>query len=337
MKTPQSLRHLRIAILFVLGVLIVGTIGYMLLENLSLVDALYTTIGMMSTEGMVMHPLSLAGRVFTIGVIVVGVGSLFSTFGVMMECFIEGHFHEQIRRHFMEKKIARLRQHCLVCGFGRVGSQIVEELVAAHLPFVVIDEKESNIATCSQQGYLALQGDATSDALLREAGVGQARCVLVATDNDAHNISVTLSARHLNTEVFIVARANRDETKAKLELAGANRIISPYAIAGHRMASLAIEPGVVELIETLTTSGGVEIDIEEVVVAPTSLLVGKTLAEAQTTLRSGAMIVALKEPRGLILNQRSEARIQAGDMLIIVGTPDQLAAFEHHTTAHPSS
>ncbi len=103
------------------------------------------------------------------------------------------------------------------------------------------------------------------------------------------------------------------------------------------MASLAIEPGVVELIETLTTSGGVEIDIEEVVVAPTSLLVGKTLAEAQTTLRSGAMIVALKEPRGLILNQRSEARIQAGDMLIIVGTPDQLAAFEHHTTAHPSS
>jgi voltage-gated potassium channel len=337
MKTPPSLRRLRIAVIVVLGVLIVGTIGYMLLDHLSLIDALYTTIGMMSTEGMVMHPLSLAGRLFTIGIIVLGVGSLFYTFGVMMEYFIEGSFHEQIRRHFMEKKIARLRQHCLVCGFGRVGSQIVEELVATHLPFVVIDEKESNIATCVQRGYLALQGDATSDALLREAGVGQARCVLVATDNDAHNISVTLSARHLNNEVFIVARANRDETKAKLELAGANRIISPYAIAGHRMASLAIEPGVVELIETLTKSGGVEIDIEEVVVSPTSWLVGKTLGEAQTTLRSGAIIVALKEPRGLILNQRSEAQVQAGDTLIIVGTSDQLAAFQHHNTAHPSS
>jgi len=335
MKTPQSLRHLRIAVMLVLGVLVVGTTGYMLLENLSFVDAFYTTIGMMSTEGNVVRPLSLAGRLLTIGVIVLGVGSLFYTFGVMMEFFIEGYFSEQIRRHFMEKKIARLHQHCLVCGFGRVGSQIVEELVAAHLPFVVIDEKESNIVTCSQRGYLALLGDATSDALLREAGVGQARCVLVATDNDAHNISVTLSARHLNRDVFIVARANRDETKAKLELAGANRIISPYAIAGHRMASLAIEPGVVECIETLTKAGGVEIDIEEVVVSSTSLLVGKTLGEAQNTLRSGAMIVALKGPSGLILSQRSEARIQAGDMLIVIGAPDQLAAFQHHNTAHP--
>lgn len=335
MKTPQSLRHLRIAVMLVLGVLVVGTTGYMLLENLSFVDALYTTIGMMSTEGNVVRPLSLAGRLLTIGVIVLGVGSLFYTFGVMMEFFIEGYFSEQIRRHFMEKKIARLHQHCLVCGFGRVGSQIVEELVAVHLPFVVIDEKESHIGTCLQRGYLALQGDATSDALLREAGIEQAKCALVATDNDAHNISVTLSVRHLNKDVFIVARANHDETKAKLELAGANRVISPYAIAGHRMASLAIEPGVVECIETLTRAGGVEIDIEEVVISPTSLLVGKTLGEAQNTLRSGAVIVALKGPSGLIPSQRSEARIEAGNAVIVVGTPDQLAAFQHNNTIHP--
>ena len=334
MKTPQSLHHLTIAMVLVLSVLVLGTTGYMLIENLSWDDALYTTISMMSTVGNVVRPLSFAGRLLTIGVIVLGVGSLFYTFGVVMEFFIEGYFSEAIRRRFMEKKITRLHHHFIVCGFGRVGSQIVEELVAAHRPFVVIDENESNVHSCSEQGYLVLQGDATSDVLLREAGIGQARGVLVATDNDAHNISVTLSARHLNKDVFIVARANHDETRAKLELAGANRVVFPYAIAGHRMASLAIEPAVVELFETLTKASGVEIAIEEVAIPPASLLVGKTPMQAQKSLSFGTIIVALKKPGGLVPGQRSEARIEAGDTLIIIGTPDQLAAFQQHNIIH---
>ena len=334
MRTPQSLRHLRIALMLVLSVLVLGTTGYMLIEKLSLIDALYTTISMMSTVGIVVRPLSFAGRLLTIGVMILGVGSLFYTFGVVMEFFIEGHFSEQIRKRFMEKKITRLHHHYIVCGFGRVGSQIVEELVAAHRPFVIIDEQESNIRTCIQQGYLALQGDATSDVLLREAGIGRAKGVLVATENDAHNISVTLSARHLNKDIFIAARANHDETQAKLELAGANRIISPYAMAGRRMAHLAIEPGVVECVEMLTKAGSVELAVEEITIAPTSSLVGKTLLEAQNTLRSGAIIVALKKPSGLIVSQRSQARIQAGDMVIVIGAPDQLAAFQHSNTVH---
>lgn len=334
MRTPQSLHHLRIALILVLSVLVLGTTGYMLIDNLSLIDALYTTISMMSTVGTMVRPLSFAGRLLTIGVIVVGVGSLFYTFGVVMEFFIEGHFSEQIRKHFMEKKIARLHHHYLVCGFGRVGSRIVEELVATHQPFVIIDEQESTLRICSQRGYLALQGDATSDALLCQARIGQAKGVLVATDNDAHNLSVTLSARHLNRDVFIVARANHDETMAKLELAGANRVISPYAIAGHRMASLVIEPGVVECVEMLTKAGGVEFAIEEVIISPTSLLVGKTLAEAQKMFKSGVMIVALKKPSGLIASQRSEVRIEAGDLVIVIGAPDQLTAFQHHNTTH---
>jgi voltage-gated potassium channel len=206
--------------------------------------------------------------------------------------------------------------------------------VATHQPFVIIDEQESTLRICSQRGYLALQGDATSDALLCQARIGQAKGVLVATDNDAHNLSVTLSARHLNRDVFIVARANHDETMAKLELAGANRVISPYAIAGHRMASLVIEPGVVECVEMLTKAGGVEFAIEEVIISPTSLLVGKTLAEAQKMFKSGVMIVALKKPSGLIASQRSEVRIEAGDLVIVIGAPDQLTAFQHHNTTH---
>lgn len=234
----------------------------------------------------------------------------------------------------MEKKIARLQHHSLVYGFGRVGSQIIEELVTAHQPFVVIDEQESTIRTCSQQGYLALLGDATSDALLYQAGIGQAKGVLAATDNDAHNLSVTLSAHHLNKDVFIVGRANHDETKAKLELAGIKRVISPSAMAGHRMASLVIEPGVVKCVEMLTKAGGVEFAALEVIISPTSLLAGKTLLEAHKTFRSGVMIVALKKPSGLIASQRSQARIQAGDLVIVIGASDQLTAFQHQHTAH---
>ena len=246
MKTPVSLRHLRIAIILVLSVVVLGTAGYMLIEQYSFVDALYTTIDMMATVGNPIRPISQPGRLFTIAVIVLGVGSLLYTFGAGMEFVIEGHFREEVRRRFMENKIAALHNHYIVCGFGRVGSQIVEEFVTARMPFVVIDEVESHIRNCIERGHLALQGDATSDDILREAGIVYAKCLLVATDDDAHNISITLSARHLNSKLFIVARSNHNETEAKLKLAGADRVLSPYIIAGHRMANLAIQPGVLE-------------------------------------------------------------------------------------------
>src|SRR5207248_11459407 len=136
------------------------------------------------------------------------------------------------RRRFMENKIARLRNHYIVCGFGRVGLQIAEEFVAARILFVIIDERESSIHNCIELGYLALQGDATSDDVLREASIEHAKCLLVATDDDSHNISITLSARHLNPKLFIVARSNHNETEAKLKMAGADRVLSPYTIAG---------------------------------------------------------------------------------------------------------
>ena len=241
MKAPESIRHLRRAILLALGVVILGTVGYMLIEQLSLVDALYTTVVTMATEGNVVHPLSEAGRLFTIAVVVSGVGSLLYTFGAGMEFMIEGHFSQALRRRLMESKIAALRGHCVICGFGRVGSRIAEALAEARQPFVVLDEREENVRNCITRGYLALQGDATSDALLCEAGIRHAKYVLVATDNDAHNISITLSARHLNSTLFIVARSNHDEAGVKLELAGANRVVSPYSIGGQRMADVALE------------------------------------------------------------------------------------------------
>ena len=160
MKTPESIRHLRIALVLVLSVLILGTAGYMLIEQLSFADALYTTVDMMATVGNVVRPLSEPGRLFTIAVIVLGVGSLLYTLGAVMEFIIEGHFSRAIRRWFMDSKIAALRGHYIVCGFGRVGSRIAEELAEARKSFVVIDEREENVRNCITRVYLALQGDA---------------------------------------------------------------------------------------------------------------------------------------------------------------------------------
>ena len=233
----------------------------------------------------------------------------------------------------MENKIAALRNHYIICGYGRVGLQIAEEFAAARLPFVVIDEKESNVGNCIERGYLALQGDATSDDVLRQAGILYAKCLLVATDNDAHNISITLSARHLSRKLFIVARANHNETAAKLKLAGADRALSPYTISGHRMANLALQPGVIEFFDTITKAGDVELAVQEVVVPATSLLAGKTLVEAQNTLSYGTMLVALKRPSGVMPGSRLEARIEVGDTVIVVGALEQLAAFKQKNNA----
>jgi voltage-gated potassium channel len=327
MNALASFRHLKIAILLVIGVLSLGTVGYILLEQFSFLDALYTTVGMMSTVGPIIHPLSQSGEAFSIIVIILGVASLLYTFGVGMEFMIEGHLSQVVRRHFMNNKISLLRNHYIICGFGRVGSQIADDLAAKHLPFVVIDELEPNIQKCIQCGYLALRGDATYDDLLRSTGILKARCLLAATDNDAHNISITLSARYLNSQLFIVARANRNETEAKLRLAGADRVLSPYMLAGHRMSNLALQPGIVEFFDTLTKAGGLELAVREVMIAAHSPLLGHTLTDAQHELKDDTIIVALRKRSGLLTGSRLEARIEAGDTIIVVGAPEQLSTF----------
>src|SRR5256714_693070 len=327
MKTPESIRHLRIAIILVLSVLVLGTIGYMLIEQFSFADALYTTVDMMATVGSMIRPLSSAGRMFSIVVIVLGVGSLLYTFGAGMEFMIEGHFSQAIRRRLMENKIAALRNHYIICGYGRVGLQIAEEFAAARLPFVVIDEKESNVGNCIERGYLAQQGDATSDDVLREAGIQHAKCLLVATDNDATNISITLTARHLSSKLFIVARANHNETIVKLKRAGADRVLSPYTIGGHRMANLALQPTVVDFFDTLINAENPDLAVQEVILPAHSPFIGKTIVDAQNMLTDGTMILAIKKPSGLVMGSRLETRIESGDAAMIVGTPEQLAAF----------
>ncbi len=327
MNQQASIRHLKIAVSLVFGVLVLGTAGFMLIEHFSFIDALFTTVAVMSTEGLTAHPLSDYGSLFTILIIILGVGSLFYTFGVIMEFIIEGHFSQAIGRRIMDRKISTLRNHCIICGFGRVGSRIASELAAARKPFVVIDENEATVQHCIQKGYLALLGNAASDETLREAGIQYAQVLLAATDQDANNIYISLSARNLNPSVFIVARANHDETVIKLKHAGANRVLSPYAIGGHRMANLALQPNVVDFFDTLINAEYPDLAIQEITLADYSKLIGKTIADAQNTLTDGTMILAIKKPGGLIMGSRLVTCIESGDAVMIIGTPEQIATF----------
>ncbi len=327
MNQQASIRHLRIAISLVLGVLALGIVGYMLIEHFSFIDALFTTVDMMSTVGITAHPLSDYGRLFTIIIIILGVGSLFYTFGVIMEFMIEGHLSQAIGRRIMDRKISTLRNHCIICGFGRVGSRIAGEFAAAHKPFVVIDENEVTVQRCIQKGYLALQGNAASDDILREAGIQYAQALLAATDQDANNIYITLSARNLNPNLHIVSRANHDETIVKLKRAGADRVLSPYTIGGHRMANLALQPTVVDFFDTLINAENPDLAVQEVILPAHSPFIGKTIVDAQNMLTDGTMILAIKKPSGLVMGSRLETRIESGDAAMIVGTPEQVAAF----------
>lgn len=324
MNTPPSLRHLKIAGLLVLGVLALGTTGYMVIEQLPFVDALYTTVMMMTTLGNLVHPLNIAGRIFTIFMVIIGVGSLLYALSAGMEFMIEGHFSRVVRSYLMEKKITRLRGHTIICGFGRVGSQIAEDCAAVHKAFVVIDEREENIRACLQRGYLAIQSDATTDAGLRAAGIERAACLLVATDSDAHNISITLSARYLNSHLLIIARANHNETDAKLKRAGADRVLPLYTIGGHRMAHLALQPAIIDFFDVITQVENTELAAREVTLDVDLSLIGKTITEAQDMLEDGVVIAALKKKGGLLRGPRRETLIEKGDTLILVGVQEQL-------------
>lgn len=227
----------------------------------------------------------------------------------------------------MDRKIAGLRNHCVICGFGRVGTRIANEFAAAHKLFVVIDENEEAVQRCIERGYLVLQGNAASDDVLREAGIHHAQALLVATDQDANNIYITLSARNLNPNLHIVARANHDETVMKLKRAGADRVLSPYAIGGHRMANLAIQPAVVDFFDTLINAENAELAVQEVILPAHSPLIGKTIVDAQNMLTDGTMILAIKKPGGLVMGSRLETCIESGDAAIIVGAHEQLSAF----------
>jgi voltage-gated potassium channel len=320
-------RRLRLALAMLTGVFVVGTIGYVIL-GFSTLDAVYQTVTTVATVGFrEVQPLDDAGKIFTIVLILVGVGTALYTFSVVLEMLFEGHLLALFGRRRMEKQIDAMQGHVIVCGWGRVGRAIAEELTAAGTELVVVDVDTTRLAEAELP---AVVGDATDDPVLVAAGLHRARALVAALDSDAGNLFVTLSARSLRPDVFIVARARVEETEEKLRRAGADRVVNPQSIGGARIAAFVLQPHVTEFLDVVMHDRGLEFRLVEVPVPRDSSVVGRSIREAHIRDRTGALVLALREEHGRFnTNPSPETTIRAGHVLIAIGTPTELEALEH--------
>ena len=313
----------------VVGLLVlpaIGVAGYCWIEGWPLLDALYMTVITLSTVGYTeVHRLSSAGRIFTMGLIVSGgVMAAYALTQVAQILFSgewRGYWVGQKRR----RMLAELAQHFIVCGYGRVGRNVVTELQSEQLPFVVIEPQADKVATVQESGALAVQGDAAVEGVLRQAGIERARGLVACAKTDADNVFIVLTARSLRPDLIIVARADVEESEAKLRRAGANRVILPYHITGRRMVTMLVRPDVADFLDEVSHTSGLELVLEQIQISPTSPLVGLPLAAAQARHDFDVTVLACKHADGR-WNTRphSETVVQPACQMIALGTLPQL-------------
>jgi voltage-gated potassium channel len=328
------LRQVRKIVLLFLAVAAFGVAGFMAIEGWSFLDALFMTVVTISTVGYgEVHPLTTYGKVFAIALIFLGVGTFLYVITSIGEFVVSGQLSGALGRRKMKKTIHDLKDHYILCGFGRVGTQVALELQREHVPFVVIDNNPDPIQECSLRGHLYIEGDASNDEVLQEAGIMRAKGLVTATDADADNVYITLSAKGLKSDLFVVARANLEKSEYKLMKAGADRVLSPYSIGGKRLASLLLRPTVVEFLDVVMHGTEIELLMEEVIVREKSPFVGGTMGEVRKRCVAGANILALKKKGGekMIANPAPETRIDAGDRFVALGTREQLRDLEGQT------
>lgn len=304
---------------------VAGTAGYMTIEHMPLIDALYMTVITLSTVGYdEVKPLGEGGRIFTMGLIVTGVGTAFYLFAAVTQFVVEGQLRAIVGRAAMKHKIDQLEGHVVICGFGRMGRVVAEEMARSGGAAVVIERDPAREADLVASGLLYVIGSALEDRVLEEAGLRRARAIVVVTASDADNVYITLSARTMNPKIRIHARGESEAGLQRLRMAGADQAISAYQWGGIRLAASIMRPSVVDFLELSFPGRGAEIDLEEIRVAEGSALVGQPLAaveQSATRLR----IVALKRAGApTVLIPDPATRIEAGDFLVAIGDRDTL-------------
>ena len=309
---------------------IVGTSGFALIEGWPLADCLYMTVITITTVGfMEVHPLSPAGRLFTGLLALGGVFTLLYAATAVIRAVVTGEIGGSLGRQRMERKLAELTGHAIICGYGRMGRLVCSEFSSLGRPFVIVDQQASVLDDFHVPHGIPLQGDATDDHVLRKAGVERAKVLVTVAASDAANLYITMSARLLSEKLFIVARSEESESEPKLIRAGANRVVSPYVIGGQRMAMAVLKPNVMDFIELATRSDYMELQIEESMIEPGSALAGRSLKDSRVRQDLGVIIVAIKKPDGrMVFNPPSEETMGAGDLLITLGHRDQLDRLE---------
>lgn len=328
------IRNVRRAALLVVGVLAVGTAGYVALEGWSPLDALYMTVITVGTVGYGEEPdlgSDASQRVWNMVVIFGGIGAVTYAATALVGLIVEGTVGGYFRRRRMERRIEGLSGHYVLCGYGRVGRMISEELAEEGVDFVVVDRDERSVEECLGEGYPALSGDASDDEVLEAAGVRRAKGLIAALASDADNMFVVVSARGMNPRLHIVARIEAEESAAKLEKAGADRTLSPYEVGGRRLARLAVHPAIVDYLDIITRGEeGIEFRLVEFEVGEGSPLVGHTLRQLRAAEeRTGARVLAVRHADDTFNTDPTAGdELFAGDTLIVLGTRDQVSRLE---------
>ena len=315
----KSYKHLRNAILVLVFIIITGTSGFMLIEGWNIADSLYMTIITITTTGFEeVHQLSTEGEIFTLVLLLVSFGTVLYIGGTGVQILIESTF---FRRKKMHKKINQLKDHYIVCGFGRMGTHICNDLRQANVPFVVIESNPDNQGKLDEMEYLYDLGDASSDDTLLRTGVKDAKGLVAVLSSDAENVFTTLSAKTLNPQIFVVARAIDDHTEPKLMKAGANRVVKPYELGGVRMAEILLRPGVMDFIDVVAGHNKVDLQIEEITVKKGSSMDKKTLADLPIRSDLNVIIVSIQnEDKELfIYNPKGDTIVDEGNKLIAIG------------------
>ena len=319
-----------LAVLLLAGVVLAGTLGYMVIEGWSAWDAFYMAVITITTVGYrEVHDLSFAGQVWTVILLFGGVGSALYVFTLLASVVVEGGLPKRLRQRRQARMLTSIKDHFIVCGYGRIGSIVASQLRQQKVPFVVIERDPARLQAAMMDGLLAVQADASHEDVLKRVGIDTARGLIAAVGTDAENVYTVLSARVLRPDLFIIGRAEGEDATRKLLRAGANRVVSPYQIGAVQMAQTAIRPAVVDFMTLATSSDNLELAMEEITVEPTSSLVQKSLLDANLRQRFGVIVVAIqREDRRMEFNPEPDTAIREGDKLVVLGRPHSLRRLE---------
>jgi voltage-gated potassium channel len=314
--------------------LTIGTVGFSLVGGYSVFDAFYLTLTTMTTVGYG-DRFSHAGRVFNAFLIMFGVTTIFIAIGAMTQTIIEFELGDALGKRRNKRMIDKLKDHYIICGFGRVGRGAAEELQHAGVPFVVVDNVPERVEGAMVSGMLAVAADATRDETLCQVGIERARGLVAALATDADNLFVLLSAKGLNPKLYVAARAAEDGAEEKMRRAGADAVFAPYAITGHRLAQSLLRPHVVQFLDFTTKDVAMDISIEQVRVSVGSEVAAKTIREMQMRRNMGVIVMAIRRKDGnMLFNPPADTAIEAGDYLIVMGKQRDLSALEELADAH---
>ena len=302
-----------------------GVAGYMIIEDWSFLDALYMTVTSVTTVGYnEVHPLSESGRVFTIFVILFGVGTALYILAILVQTVVEGELAAAFGVSRMQSRIDALKEHYILCGFGRVGEEIAAEFDKRDVPFVVVESNERAVERCLGHEYLVVEGDATQDAVLDRAGISRARALMAAADSDAGNTYITLAAKALRADLFVVCRVSQQAGESRARRAGADRVVSPYSLAGRRMALSALQPLTVDFFDLLASERGGEQILAEIVVTEDSLVANQE-AHAAMHRTNASTLLAIQHKNGDVVTGPPDSyRFQPGDRLMLLSNEPDL-------------